>query len=431
VTCAQPLALRQVSSGRSSTPFRLLLCACLALSITGFTFPGRDPATDIGGVDSLAIAKIGLRGIAFLVLALLAFRLNFHRRATAVLGRLLPMGLFGLWTMTTVLWSPLKAMSFAHALEIVILTTVAVCAGLVIDSDTAVEKLCQWLFLFMAGACAFVMIVDTPLILAGERPYGYMHPNSLSALASMALVILLGARVLWGWAWSRRLLIPGIAVCTAAIFVARSRTGLLTTLFVVTVFLWRYSRRSLALLLLLVCGCLLALMPYVESLTHLDRGVGAYLLRGQTREDVMAGSGRDEVWKIALNSVREAPLFGHGYYSMSDTGRVFVWRKEQVQTAHDVYLHVLTGTGAIGLLLFLWGLATMMVPMVRAQARSWNPIAILALTLMVWQLIATLFEVGIVGPIDPVTVAFFVVGGAGVGATLNLPVRPEASPCVS
>lgn len=431
MTCAQAIALPQIRPARSTPRFRLLLAACTALAITGFTLPGRGGATDMGGVDSLAIAKIALRGLAFVVLALLALRLNFHYRATAVLGRLAPLGLFGLWTMTTVLWSPLQAMSIGHALEVVMLTMVAVCAALVIESDADLEKLCRWLFLLMAGACAFVMIVDAPLIAAGERPYGYMHPNSLSALASTALLILLCARVLWGWNWSRRLLIPGIAICAAAIFVARSRTGLLTTLLVLSVFLWRYSRRWLALLLLLVCGSLLALMPYVGALAHLDQGVGAYLLRGQTREDLMGASGRDEVWKIALNAVAEAPLFGHGYYSMSDSGKVFVWRKAQVQTAHDVYLHVLTGTGIIGLSLFLWGLAAMIVPMLRAQARGWNPAAILALSLMAWQLIATLFEVGIIGPIDPVTVAFFAIGGAGVGATLSIPVPREGSPCVS
>jgi O-antigen ligase len=341
------------------------------------------------------------------------------------------MGLFALWTVTTVLWSPLRVMSFGHALEVAMLTALGVCAAIVVDSGRKLERLCLGFFLVMAAACAFVMAMDSPAILAGARPIGYMHPNSLAALAGVALVILLASRILMGWTWSRRLLIPGVLVCATAIYVARSRTGIMATLVVASVLLILFGRRTSALLLLIACGGLFALMPYIGALENLDRKAAAYFLRGQTREDLMTASGRDEVWAIALNSAREAPLFGHGYYSMSDSGRVFVWGKEQVQTAHDVYLHVLTGTGAIGLALFLWGLASLIVPLIGSAIRSRNRMAILALSVMLWQLIGTLFEVGIVGPIDAVTVSFFAIGGAAVGNTLDESDFSEASRCAS
>jgi len=431
VSSVQALPLPRGIATRSNGAFPLFLLACLALALTGFTAPGRAGADDSGGVDAIALIKIALRGGAFVLLALLVLRLNFHRRATAVFGRLLPMALFALWTMTTVIWSPMRVMSFGHAIEIPMLTAVSVCAAILVDSEKKMEWLCLGFFAMMAAACALVMILESKAILAGARPTGYLHPNSLGSLGGVALVILLASRMLIGWTWSRRLLIPGVLVCAAAVFVSRSRTGLMATLFVTALLFLLFGRRAAALLVLIAGGALFALMPYVSAFDNLNEKVTAYFLRGQTREDLMGASGRDEVWAIAIDSVREAPLFGHGYYSMSDSGKVYVWGKEQVQTAHDVYLHVLTGTGAIGLALFLWGLAAMTVPLIGSAIRSRNPIAILALAVMLWQLIGTLFEVGIVGPIDAVTAAFFAIGGAAIGSTLGQSDSQEAPQCAS
>jgi len=431
VSCVQAIPLARPAETRPGGAFPVFLCACLALALTGFTAPGRAGVDDASGVDAIALAKIALRGGALVLLALLALRLNFHRRATAVLGRLFPMGLFALWTVTTVLWSPLRVMSFGHALEVAMLTALGVCAAIVVDSSRKLERLCLGFFLIMAAACAIVMILDAPAILAGSRPIGYMHPNSLGALGGVALVILLASRMLMGWTWSRRLLIPGVLICATAVFVARSRTAIMATLFVTAVLLLLFGRRVAALLVLIACGGLFALMPYLGAFEGLDEKATAYFLRGQTREDLIGASGRDEVWAIAFNSVKEAPLFGHGYYSMSDSGKVYVWGKEQVQTAHDVYLHVLTGTGAIGLALFLWGLASLIFPLIGSAVRRRNRMAILALSVMLWQLIGALFEVGIIGPIDAVTVSFFAIGGAAVGSVVSEIDSPEAPRCAS
>jgi len=431
MTCAPVLPLPSSVRTRTGGALTIFLCACIALALTGFTAPGRSGATDMGGIDAIALVKIALRATSFAILVLLALSLNFHRRAATALRSFLPMALFALWTLATAIWSPLRAMSIGHSLEILMLTTVAICAAIVVDSETAIGKLCFVLFIVMAGACLFVLVADWPAIRAGERPAGYMHPNSLGAIAGVSLTILIASRVLWGWNWSRRLLIPGILVCSAALLAARSRTDLLVTLFVLALFLLLFSRRWLAVSVLLACGGLFAFMPYIGALGHLDQSVTAYFLRGQTREDLITGSGRDEVWAIAVNSAKEAPLFGHGYYSMSDSGMVYVWGKEQVQTAHDVYLHVLTGTGAIGLALFLWGLASLILPLIGSAFRSRNRIAILALIVILWQLIGTLFEVGIVGPVDAVTASFFAIGGAAIGSALNGPDSPEAPRCAS
>jgi O-antigen ligase len=409
----------ELPAGRVAAELWPLLFASVALAFTCFTAPGRSGPYTLSSMDALAASKVLLRSLSFLTIVLLVLRLNFHPRMTAALGGLLPLGVFAGWALTTVLWSPLKVVSLGHAVELIMLTALATCVAVVVSTDADIRKFACGLFLAAAGACVLVMTLDARLVFFGERPNNYLHPNSLGAIGGLGIMILSCARILWNWNWARRMTIPGLAICGTALYVSRSRNALLTTFIVLSVFLWKYSRRTLALIVLLGCGGGLALAPYVPALAKLPAAAEEYVLRGQTREAVAHGSGRDEMWAVALASVADAPVFGHGYYSMSPTGMVVVWGKEQVQTAHNVFLHVLTGTGAIGLALFLWAMLWLAIPVVRQSAVDRT--AVLATCALAFQAIAGCFEIGILGPVDPPTVIVFCLMGAGVGATLNGP----------
>jgi O-antigen ligase len=396
-----------------------LLFASVALAFTCFTAPGRSGPYTLSSLDALAASKALLRALSFLTIALLMLRLNFHPRMTAALGTMLPLAVFAGWTLTTVLWSPLKAISLGHAVELIMLTALATCVAVVVSTDADIEKFACGLFLAAGGACVLVITLDARAILSGERPRDYLHPNSLGAIAGLGITILSCARILWNWNWSRKMMIPGLAICGGALYAARSRNALLATFLVLSVFLWKYSGRTLALIVLLTCGAGLALAPYVPALARLPDAAAEYFLRGQTHDDVAHGSGRDEIWAVALASVADAPLLGHGYYSMSSSGMVVVWGKEQVQTAHNVFLHVLTGTGAIGMSLFLWAMISLVIPVVRRSAVDRT--AVLATCVLAFQGIVGCFEIGILGPVDPATVIAFCLMGAGVGSALNAP----------
>jgi O-antigen ligase len=389
----------------------------VALAFTCFTEPGRSGPYTLSSIDTLAICKVLLRSLSFLTIAALMLRLNFNPRMTLALGSTLPMAVFAGWALTTVLWSPLKTISLGHAVELTMLTALATSVAVVVETEADVRRFCCGLFIAAMVACTSILVLDYRLILAGERPNNYLHPNTLGAVSGLAIMILTCARVLWNWTWARRLTIPGLAVCGTALFASRSRNALLCTFIVLVVFLWKHSGRTLVLAALLLCGAALAIAPYVRALSKAPEAVEDYVLRGQTRDAVVHGSGRDEMWSVALASFAEAPVFGHGYYSMSDTGSVVVWGKEQVQTAHNVFLHVLTGTGLIGLALFLWALLSLMIPVVRRAAVDRT--AVLATCAIAFQAIAGCFEIGILGAVDPGTVISFCLIGVGVGATLN------------
>jgi O-antigen ligase len=168
-------------------------------------------------------------------------------------------------------------------------------------------------------------------------------------------------------------------------------------------------------------GIIAALLPYSQAISKLPDALSSYVMRGQKVEDAYTVSGRTEVWDIAIKSFRESPLFGHGYYSMTNTGKMYVWGAERWQTAHNVYLHVLTGTGLIGFFLLLWALFHVLQPMI-GYARRRGPerrVAIFVLLLAGWYLALGCFELSFTGPVDPEVVLFFMILGISAGFVAN------------
>jgi O-antigen ligase len=157
-------------------------------------------------------------------------------------------------------------------------------------------------------------------------------------------------------------------------------------------------------------GTLLALLPYARPVENIPQTIEKYVMRGQTREDLSEASGRQELWIRALESFRETPVLGHGYFMLSRSGTMYVWLKNQYQTAHNLYLHVLTGTGIVGVLLFLWACGTAI------GKPTLSPQYFMTLVLTAWFALVGLFELSILGPMDPSTVLFFVTLGATVPA---------------
>jgi O-antigen ligase len=96
---------------------------------------------------------------------------------------------------------------------------------------------------------------------------------------------------------------------------------------------------------------------------------------------------------------------------------MYVWGAERWQTAHNTYLHVLTGTGLMGFFLMAWALLQMLHPMI-AYARQEGPrrkLAIFVLLLAVWYLALGCFELSFAGPVDPEVVLFFCTLGIAAG----------------
>ena len=96
------------------TSYRILLFLCWLIAFTSFNLPGRMAQADMASLDWVALLKIGTRIIIFTILIVLLFDIRHANRLTTVFSPLIPFGLFGLWTVFSATWSPLKAVSLGH-----------------------------------------------------------------------------------------------------------------------------------------------------------------------------------------------------------------------------------------------------------------------------------------------------------------------------
>ena len=406
---------------RHTPEFSLLLLICWLLGMTCFSMPGRGGPLDMGAVDLIALGKIAARGGSLLGLGIIVFRMHDHARVGPVLARLVPFLLFACWCVTSFLWSNMKAVSFGHAIEVFTLTLLSIVTALLCASEEGIEGILRTLFLTSLAICVAILVLDFHAIAAGERPSGYMHPNTLGAVASTGGIVLIGSRLLWNWAWTRSWWLPGLAICLVSLYVSRSRSSLLATFIVLTILFVVRRQIWFLTITVAVAGILLALFPYVDAINHVPDQIGAYILRGQTSKDVMTGSGRDELWAIALQSFKDSPWFGHGYFTITSSGSLFVWKKQQFQTAHNLALHLLTGTGIFGTALFIWGIGASLKPCFqkwRLMSRDFGA-EFLGLLILIWFLVLGGFEISMLGPLDPAVISFFVGLGIVVGSSVT------------
>jgi O-antigen ligase len=417
-----------MESRTSQIEFRLLLVVCWLLSATCLSLPGRDGPLEVGAFDAIAILKTAIRGTSLILVGGLLLKLNFHPRTIPVLHCLLPFGVFSMWAAISFLWSPMKAITLGHAMELIILVGIAICAGILVDSEARRSTLYLNLFLALASFSLVVLVLDFRAIWNGERPAGFMHPNTLGAISASALILLLTCRFFWCWPWTARLLIPGTAVGLIGVYVARSRSALIGTFLILGTLLWIARRRALVLTLLAAVGALFALLPY-GPIEAIPQKVEIYVLRGQTRGDLAEASGRNELWTRAMEAFSESPVLGNGYFMISRSGTLYVWLKNQYQTAHSLYLHVLTGTGLVGSGMFLWACAVAIGPSIRRVKKWAPPPDVLLLLLSAWFAVLGLVELSILGPVDPPIVLFFATLGATVDPFQRVAVPLEARIC--
>lgn len=395
------------------------ICVCWFLSEVCLTNPGH-PALNLGNIDLLAVAKGISRAVSLALFGFMILRTHTQGRVMSILFRCTPLIVFGLWTLASCLWSPIKTISIGHAIEAVMLGLLSVATGIVYRSERDMSEILRQMVLIITVLMAILLVMNIQEIKSGLRPTNFMQPNNLAGIGSIGLLTLLLSRFLWNWPWTRTLMWPSGLICGLAVFIAQSRSCLIVTAIIAVPVLWAMQKKRLALFAMIVTGFVAAVLPYSQSISRVPHAVTSYVMRGQSAEDAYTVSGRTEVWDIAVKSFRESPLFGHGYYSMTDTGTMYVWGAERWQTAHNTYLHVLTGTGLIGFVLLAWALLYVLQP-AWTQLRRSGPgrkIGIFVLLLVAWYLCLGCFELSFAGPVDPEVVLFFITLGlsAGLGA---------------
>lgn len=413
IVMPQPRIARQ----RLSQYLMPVLVLCWLLSEVCVNLPGRRAALDFGGLDALALAKLAIRVLSLGVLGFIVIRANMSARAGSVLLRCTPLLVYSLWLLATCFWSPIRPASAGHAVEALMLALLSIVIGIACRTERDLEILLLNIVLAITILISFLLVMNADFIAGGMRPTKYMQPNNMAGIASCGLITLLASRYFWRWRWTQKLAWPGGLICAAAIIAAQSRAALIVTFCLVLPLLWLLNKRTMLVFAVLPLGVLFAVWPYSQTVSHLPDTVEKYLMRGQTAEDAYTVSGRTELWDIAIESFLESPLFGHGYYSMTSTGKMYVWGAQRWQTAHNIYLHVLTGAGLMGFCLLAWALLYILAPLTRnLRARGHcRKVAVLVFMLASWYLTFGFFELSFAGPVDPEVVLFYVLLGIAAG----------------
>lgn len=449
--------------------------AAALLALVSFSLPGREGPESAAGLDPIAIAKFGIRGMVacwfgFLWLSRIVRGVRsteFEVSSGTYWGAslLLPWLAFVAWCMLSILWSPLKTVSAGQWLGLVALMllseTVAVRYDFRRRSDPSEESKLSWqllvnqlmVILTLYSSMVLVMHVlwpdgsglDRSISMQGNN--GFIHPTAAGATASLGFV--LGLILLLRNLTSSRTAIGGAMLLHAVLLLlSSSRSALAVTCLTATLCLVALVGMRTRGLLLTLAGCAsilyLLIDPGFEIVFQALEGTSEYVRRGQSAEQLRGVSGRMEMWEAIWEQSCKSPLIGHGYFVTSSTGKLDVWDGPANHDAHNVGLQVLVTTGCIGCGLFALAVLRSVVALVPkphpwrstpdAQTHNdptgnsdfWWLVLIMGVWFLVWGQACVSF----LGPIRPESVLFFVLLGlmaAEYASRKDCTIRSESS----
>ena len=407
---------------------RLVLAACWILALAAYNPPQRSGALTLAGLDWIALLKVASRASACGLLALALLRTPDRGRRLLVFKSLLPWALFASWAVATTLWSPFKAFTLGHSLELLILLLLAAAVAYHAREESFLSSLALNLVLIVlvvASASLILFLLDPTggIETQIQRPFNLGHPNDIAASSGLCLLMLLLVNLLWKWRWPAFLNLPVAIVCGTFLLVAQSRTVLFafsTCLLVVFITFRRRPGMLLGLVATVLMGVLILSAGLGDRLIEETR---TYVLRGQERGDFLAASGRVELWREALGNFWQAPFQGFGYFVLTPVGYTeYAGVDKPTYGAHNLLLHVLTGTGLIGLTLFLWSVGRLILPhfLFGSLSGEERKISTLVAVIMLLFFMLGLFEVSFLSAVCPSVVVFFAILGIGVANRLEL-----------
>ncbi len=422
-----------------------------ALALLSFSLPGRDGPESAGGVDILALLKLGIRFVAIIYFALAFWRTwsttsgpsDMPTPRYRISWLLLPWFFFALWSLLSVSWSALPVVSVGQWMGLVALLmfTQAV-AWRYRASSTWFRQHSQnltkfrpdsirfrwvdlivWVHFILFVYCLGVLIVhlvapqisglDRALWISGSN--GLVHPTAAGATSSLGVLIgvFLIARKLTR---ATGLMIAMVIVELAVLYFSKSRSALLMTLVCLSVYAVVLTTNRVRGTSLLAIGAALlvwiTLDPGFEIAGDgLDR-ITAYVSRGQTADELKNVSGRSEMWAAIWEQYQASPIIGHGYFVTSSNGKLDVWQGPANQDAHNIFLQVLVTTGVIGMIPFAWALMRLIRAGINENDADWFWL----LTLIgIWFVGWSQGCVTFLGPIRPESIVFFAVLGLAAG----------------
>lgn len=219
----------------------------------------------------------------------------------------------------------------------------------------------RWVFFSQMLAILFLWVVAPDVVGFDIPGVGYRLTGGtlvdFGTSGAISLVFVVGFLSAESSKGRRAVLLAMGAPCLLYLYAARSRGTILSTLTAIVITLLLSLRRrvmSVGAVLVAAFGVVVvAVLGLALSSDQVVRGATKYLMRGQSEQELLSGSGRTLAFSFLIDVWKERPYFGHGYAAgtreallafMAQTGL-------KIGSGHDVLSRTLTDLGLVGALL--------------------------------------------------------------------------------
>ena len=397
--------------------------------------PERSTVTSATGLDPLAVFKMGVRLLAMGTAWYLWRRSPGTLRASLTAPTVWFLAFFGLAALTAfVSANPFVSASRAVSFAIVLAFATAAAATYVRQGREAV---------YWRGLCLLLLLTTAPLFAAVlwrgrviesydtvARLGGVLQPNQLGAVAGIVLLVcLINLR-------RQRLVLLSLAMLPTAGYIAALTLSRGAWIAIAAGLLAAWlSVRPLRVWTVPGLGLLVAIvwLGVATGVVDPDRGIAAAAQRGQSRTELLSGTGRTGLYTYMLErQFPQRPFFGFGFQMLSDEdvagdpkpfetaiARALGWPAEQ---GHNLFLSTLIGTGLIGLTLFVIALGSLL-RQVGGAAWSGDPIATDQLILVALILTHAMLDTTLVTGVDHAFILVAAVAGLASARRMALAQR--------
>jgi O-antigen ligase len=172
------------------------------------------------------------------------------------------------------------------------------------------------------------------------------HPNSLGALSSFFLLLLLYLPFKRRWVQN-----GAIVIGITTLLLAQSKTAFLAAL--ISLGFVAHFRSSYRKRLIIISLLFFAISAVLATGLGFDfGGLHSRLVTSAESNEVVSLTGRDQIWEVAIEEWKQNPLFGYGPSIWNDEFRKSV-DLDFAFSAHNQFLQSLSSAGVIGLISLL------------------------------------------------------------------------------
>jgi exopolysaccharide production protein ExoQ len=335
-------------------------------------------SVDEAGTDNFVRAGFLLLGALIIILVGARYRFHFLKELQA--GALGLFFVFALWGLASTLWSVAPASTLYKSAEYcTMLGIFALAIFLVLSTfrDLHSRLLAlksvfdwQWFLLLLLIASVYIGMLIWPEHaflhayrdqsgILGFSIQGALPGLSANSVADVAGIIGVVALIrILEIPTSRAFYVPVFLLMLLTMVLTQSRSPMLAFLIASGAVLVVSGRFLLLAMFGTALGALL-LTPYTQL-------AYTYLARGQDEQGLYTLTGRVTWWKASLQAVQDNWVYGYG----ANAGGRYALQSvlgEEVSTAHSSWMEIVLDTGVVGLILFLIGLLTTWVWLLRLR----------------------------------------------------------------